>query len=418
MLKMSGIAALALVLCFSCASLGDPFVVLFSMPEAYTSTALTNAGIDAYKQTLLKDGDLSAIGKVRNFFSAALRYDPSNSTAQRYLMLVDDFQSSRVSSYIRTASALQKKPSRSEADEYGMQVAISSALQLDFFNEDARALQSGTGETRKALVDKYLEKVAEYKVELAKSPSAAKRERLLIDSFALVLKVRNIDTLNAEANRSHNSLKADISAIVEKYLSGLEALYAKGSFETAGSQIFLLRDLDSKIGRIFRSRIDAAEYSLYLHWAKKFEAQKDYDASQEKVLRAISIQRGPEALSLQKKLVDTKAKAEQGSSFGAGLKNLDGYIVRKEYSSAQRLLLALAKNATDPVQKKELDIRRNRIRENLSALYADAVRAYSEERFKDAIALFTTVLTLDSTYEDAPGYLEKAQAKQKVLDQY
>jgi len=267
-------------------------------------------------------------------------------------------------------------------------------------------------------VDKYVARIAENAAELEKSPSAAKRERLLIESFALAQKVRTIESMNMDANRAYGTLKNDITEIVEKYLTGMEALYSKGSFETAASQISLLRDLDSKIGRVFAVRIDAAEYSLYLHWAKQLQAQKDYDKSEEKVQRAISVQRGSEAITLQKNLVDVKAKAERGSNFSAGLKNLDAYIAKRNFVSAQRLLLALAKSTTDPAQKKELDLRRKRISENLGSLYSEAVRAYNEERFKDAISLFTTVLTLDSTYEDAPGYLEKAQAKQKVLDQY
>ncbi len=418
MRKVVGIGLCSMLLFFSCTSLGDSFFVLNTMPDTYTSMALTNAGIDEYKETLLKNGDVSVIPKIRKYFTTALRYDPANATAERYLALVDDFQNSRLTAFMRSAAALQKKTTRTEDDEYALQHAIVNALLLDSKNEDARALFASTKDSRKALIDKYMAKTAEYKVELDKLPAEPKREKLLIDSFSLILKVRDIDPQNSEATRLHSTLKADITKIVQKYLTGLEALYAKASFETGRTQIAMLRDLDSKIDKMFAPDIQKAEYTLYLRWAKHYQAQKDYAKAEEKVQRAISIQRGSEAVALQKSLAEAKDKAERGENFGAGLQNLDAYIAKKNLVSAQRLLLALMKTATDPAQKKELEIRSQRMRESLGSMYAEAVRAYNEERFKDAIALLTNVITLDSTNEEAASYLEKAQAKQKVLDQY
>jgi hypothetical protein len=46
------------------------------------------------------------------------------------------------------------------------------------------------------------------------------------------------------------------------------------------------------------------------------------------------------------------------------------------------------------------------------------VNAHKAEEFQDAIGLFQQVLQVDLEYEQAAEYLDKAMAKQKLLEQY
>src|SRR5512145_403543 len=122
-------------MCSSCASLGDPFFLAFSIDGEYQSEAVTANGIAAYRDRLVATGDVSASDDVQRYFEVALRYDPSNAEARRYLSLVEDYRASRFSIAVKDADALLKKPARSADEEYALLVAVRRAK--DIFPTDA-----------------------------------------------------------------------------------------------------------------------------------------------------------------------------------------------------------------------------------------------------------------------------------------
>ncbi|PKL09187.1 MAG: hypothetical protein CVV51_05095 [Spirochaetae bacterium HGW-Spirochaetae-7] len=401
-----------------CASLGDPFLLSFDTNARYQSEAVTAEGIDAYKSTLIVAGDVAESGKVQRYFEAALRYDPTNTEAARYLALVEDYRANRFAAAVKDADILLKKRGRSSDDEYRLLMAVRKA-QAIYPRDDATVrLVRATVEPRKQYVAARLAEVGTMRATVSPDSRESAREKVSVDAFKIVLKVRDVEPGNMDGSKAFRELKSEISSIVEKRIAAVEALVAKGSFDEARSTLSLVKDLDSKIGGTFEPEIAKSEYGLYLAWAKYYEGRKEWSKADSRIHSALLIQKGGDAMALQKRIASAAAAEERGSSFGAGLVNLDRYIASGELLRAQRLLASLSKTTSKSSERAELDKRRRQMVDALAGIYSSAVAAYRAERFKDAVTAFETVVAIDSTYEDAAEYLDKARTKQKLLDQY
>jgi len=402
----------------SCASLGDPFLLSFDTDARYLSEAVTAEGIDAYKSSMVAAGDISASGKVQRYFEAALRYDPSNTEAARYLALVEDYRASRFSAAVKDADLLLRKRGRSSDDEYKLLLSVRKA-QAIYPRDDATVrLVKATTDLRKAFVAARLTEAVAIRATVTADSRDSTREKAYIDAFKVVIKVRDVDPGNMDGSRAFRELKSEIAAIVEKRIAAVNALTAKRSFDEAQSMLALVKDLDSKIDKAFSHDIAKAEYGLYLSWARYHESRKEWSKADARVRTALAVQKGSEAMALQKRIATAAATEERGATFGAGLANLDRYIAAGELLRAQRLLASLSRTTTHSADRAELDKRRKQMIEAIADVYATAVSAYRDERFKDAVAAFETVVAIDSTYQDAAEYLDKARTKQKLLDQY
>jgi hypothetical protein len=410
--------SVAAVLLVSCASLGDPFLLMFDVDGEYKSEAVTSSGIDAYKRDLIAGGDVAASAKVQRYFEAALRYDPTNSEAAKYLALVEDYRASKFSSVVRDAENLLKKPVRSQGEEYAMLLAVNKASAIYPLDDASVKLVKATEDIRAKYVSARLAEVDKVRSNIKPEAKDAVKEKAYIDAFGLVLKVRAVDPVNLNGNKAYRELRTEISSIVENRIKTVETLTAKKTFDEAKSVLAVVKDLDSKIGETFKPDIAKAEYHLYLSWAKYHESRKEWSNAASRVRSALAVQKGGDALALQKRVSAAAAVEDRGTSFEAGLKNLDAYIASGQLVKAQRLLSSLSKTASDSAKRQTLEIRRKRILEALGGVYQSGVQAYREEKFKDAVSILETVVAVDASYADAVDYLDKAKARQKLLDQY
>jgi hypothetical protein len=406
------------VLLTSCASLGDPFVLLFDVDGEYKSDAVTSSGIDAYKRDLVAGGDVASSAKVQRYFEVALRYDPNNAEASKYLALVEDFRANKFSSAVRDAEALLKKPTRSQNEEYVMLIAVNKASAIYPQDDASVKLVKATEETRRQYISARLAEADKVRASIKPESKEAIKEKAYIDAFGLVLKVRAVDPVNLNGNKAYRELKTEISAIVENRLKTVENLTGKKSFDEAKSVLSVIKDLDSKIGETFKPDISKAEYALYLSWAKYHESRKEWSSAATRVRSALAVQKGSDALALQKRVSAAAAAEDRGTTFEAGLKNLDAYIAGGQLVKAQRLLSSLSKTAADSAKRQTLETRRKKILDALAGVYQSGVQAYREEKYKEAISILETVVAVDASYADAADYLDKAKARQKLLDQY
>ncbi len=406
------------ILSVSCASLGDPFVLIFNVDGEYKSEAITSSGIDAYKRELIAAGDVAASAKVQRYFEVALRYDPANSEAAKYLALVEDFRANKFSAAVRDAEALLKKPARSQGEEYALLIAVNKASAIYPFDEASVKLVKATDDARAKYISARLAEVDKVRASIKPETKESVKEKAYIEAFGLVLKVRAVDPVNQNGNKAYKELKTDISAIVESRLKTVETQIGKKSFDEAKSVLTVIKDLDSKIGETFKPDIAKAEYQLYLSWAKYHESRKEWSSAASRARSALAVQKGSDALALQKRVSDAAAAEDRGATFEAGLKNLDAYIANGQLVKAQRLLSALSKSAADSAKRQLLETRRKRIIEALAGVYQSGVQAYRDEKFKDAVSILESVVAVDASYADAVDYLDKAKARQKLLDQY
>lgn len=402
----------------SCASLGDPFLVAFSIPDKDRAAALTGAGVDLYAEGAVGDGDFAVLEQARKLFEAALRYDPSNRDASRYLSKVEDFRENSVASSLAKAQKLGKKNARSADEEFAMHAAIRRAATLNPKDEDARKLLKDTTKARTALLASYLEKSAAAQKPLAEAANDAAKERIYIEAFNLVSRATDLEPNDFDANQAYRELRQNIEGIVKRRIETLKKLYSSNEFSDARSQLALLKDLNAKIGQTFKNELKSAEYDLYYSWAVYNEKQKDWNAAETRVNQALAVMKTSEAAELAKRVFNARAAEDRGAGFASGIKNLDAMIAKGDLDGAQRVVTYLSKITSEAAQRKQIDERRRSMRSAMEALYDKGVAAYKEEKFKAAIAALKTVVNIDPSYEDAGDYLQKAQDKQKLLDQY
>jgi hypothetical protein len=243
-------------------------------------------------------------------------------------------------------------------------------------------------------------------------------EKLSIEAFQTVSRALAADPQSVAAQNMKNSLRAEISRIVARRLESAENLIASSLFADAKAQVVFLNDINRKLDNSYEADVRAASYLLNYRWARALFDQKEYAQAEVKVDAALAVKRTDEATAMKKRISDLRAQTEATLSFEAALQDIDRLIAKGELIAAQRKIDSLAKGATGQAKLASLDDRGEIVRANLKGLYERAVEAYREENFKAAIELLETVVAIDESYEQAADYLDKAQSKQKLLEQF
>lgn len=297
-----------------------------------------------------------------------------------------------------------------------MYAAVCRAAGLTPKNPEASKLFKETAAARDALANAWVAKAQ--KLRAAGTADAAARERATIEAFQVAAKAAEIDPYNSAALKERDALRSELSLVIDKRIAGLEALRTAGSFAQARTQTAQLKELNAKVGRTFTEQLTDAEYALYYAWASHHEGRKEWSEGEERARQALGLKRTDEAASLLKRLSAARSADERGAGFDTGLKNADAAIARGDLGGAQRAIATLAKAADSAERKQAVDARRKALSSAVAGVYERGVKAYREERFKDAIAALKNVVAVDASYEDAADYLAKAQDKQKLIDQY
>jgi len=189
-------------------------------------------------------------------------------------------------------------------------------------------------------------------------------------------------------------------------------------FADARTQLNGLNDLNRKSGNSFDADVRTQTYAVNFAWAKAAFAQKDYTTSEARVDAALAVNRTAEASALKKSLTDLRSRTtDTGASFDAALADIDKAIAAGDLLTAHRKLDAVANSTTDQARLSQLDDRDQKIQDGLKPLYDDGVAAYQNEDFKTAIDKLSIVVEIKVDYGQAADYLDKAKAKQKLLDQ-
>lgn len=411
------VIATFVVLLASCASIGDSFLLL-GIPDTEKASALSRAGVAKYNIELIKEGNLSSIDAARKMFQAALRYDPANADATRYLVLLDDYRAKEFSSSLSIYKTLAAKKTRSADEEHRMHVAVRRAMDLDPKSKEAQAIFKETTESRLALLQKYFDDIDGKVNAVTEKSTEAFTEKSYIEAFLVASKAREIDPAHKQVKASIDRLNKEILGIIESRLAKLPGYYNRAEFTNAKGQIDLMADLNEKTGFSFTDRIVSARYDLYLRWAQWHEARKEWASAISRANSALAYKRTTEAQNLIKRVTDKRDAEEKGASFDAALKNLDEQLQKGDLLEAQRLLSSLGQTASGDSQRSLLEERRKKILAALPAIYQKGVTAYRDENFKDAITYLEVVTGIDPAYEQAMDFLDKARSKQAVLDQF
>jgi hypothetical protein len=419
MKKLLFVACFVAALFLGCQTVSqDSMFLVQNLDDQSKSQALTEAGKDLFDLHLVRHQDFDQIPHIKEFFVVALRFDPSNSQAQQYLTLIDNYKSQKLQSNLNTATKVLAKAKRTDDDTYALSVSLQTAARIDPSNPSVQKMLGDTAQDRAKLVDSYVAKAqASVSSVTEKTPDAA-REKAYTDAFLNSNKAITVDPKNTAAQNLLTSTKTELAKIVAARVASIQKGIAAGTWANARTQVTALSDLNRKVGNLFDQDVKAVSYSLNFSWAKALFDKKDYATSEIRVDAALAVSRTDEASALKRKLLDVRSKADAGANWDSSLQQIDQLIGSGEFLAAHQKLLVLAKGTIDKAKLQVLDDRDTKIRSNLKDLYDRGVQAYRDEDFKAAIDLLQTVVGIQVDYEQAGDYLDKARSKQKLLEQF
>lgn len=407
-------ALIVMSLSWGCASAQLAFLDR-SVADSTKAKMLTDAGIDAYNERLVQAGDLSQVGTVKEYFINALRFDPGNSVARRYLALASGFKAARFQDLLGEAQNLARKQGRSDDETLKLCILVNKASEINARDPDFVKLQKDVAPARASYVDDSLAKGKAALDKRAKATDRAKKDALTIVAFQYLAKASSADPTNGKARGLLDGIQPSVKAIAQEKLNVVPSLLSQASYTRARSQIDVAAGLNAKLGGAFDAQIQKAYYDLYYAWAGYFYDKRDYAQAEIKVNAALTAQKSVTAQNLRKKILALKAQTEQGADFEGGIAIVDGLMKRGSISQAAQTLNALSASATDKGKREQIEEYRAKIRAALADRYAKGVAAYQTEKFDDAIDALDDIVSIDPGYQQAADYLEKARAKQQVL---
>jgi hypothetical protein len=408
-----GVVVLAVLI--GCVS-GDNAFLIQKLSDEDKSQALAQAGIDAYQLYIVRNKDFAQMASIKEYFNAALRFDPSNERAQQYLDTIDNYKATQLKINISAAQKVLAKPKRTDDDLYLAVVYLRTSEELEPGNATVAKMLSDTQTDWSKLGDTYLQKAKALTGGVDDKTPAATREKAYTDAYAIANKALDLDPRDNAAKSSVNSIKAELTKMVAVRIDSIQKLIVAGKYADARTQVSGLNDLNRRAGNDFDADVRAQSYALNFTWAKTLYAQKDYATAEARVDAALAANRTGEAMTLKKTLSDLRAKAGAGASFDQALADIDRLIAAGDLLAAHRRLDAVANTTTDQSKLDQLDARDQKILDALKPLYDQGVQAYRDEDFKTAIDTLQIVVGVKVDYEQAADYLDKAKAKQKLLD--
>jgi hypothetical protein len=413
------LAISASFLILGCATSGDNGFLVKNLDDSNKSIALTNQGISAYTASLVQQADYSKVEYVREFFVVALRYDPDNPRAKQFLDKLDNFKSSLVRDKLKTANTLLAKPKRKENEDFTLIVALQTASAIDPSNASATKLLRDNAPIQTSLVGTFVQRSKDAQAKAADpAASDSAREASTISAYDNAAKAVAVAPSNSQAQQLKASLQAVMEKAFAKHESAAAGLVDKGKFEDAKAELARMRSLNAKLGGSRDPNVQASTYSLYFRWAKALNAKGLLLDADDRLDAAIAAKRSDEALALKKQIATRTSSSNQEAAFDAALPEIDKFIDKGDFLSANKRIAVAAKLTKDKSKLDQLDARRNKIEGSLGDIYDKGVSAYRSENFSAAIDQLSIVVGIDAEYEQASDYLAKAREKQKLLDQY
>ena len=207
--------------------------------------------------------EFDRIDEVRRYFEVALRYDPANALAKKYLALVTNFRESNLKTSLRDATRYSQKPKRTDEETYLLCLAVQKAARIDPKNPDVQKLADDTQAARVSFVEETLARSKAATDRIDEKTGETAREKLTIEAFQLASRALAADPQSADRPGPRRTPCVPPSAqIVKRRLEGAQKLIAAQRFTEAKSQIAAAGELNRKLGGGFDAELRAALYAL------------------------------------------------------------------------------------------------------------------------------------------------------------
>ncbi len=405
------------ILLTGCTTIGDSFLVQ-NLEDTDKARALTEKGIELYKRDILANENYASIRAVGRYFETALGFDPANRTAREYIARLSGLKDEFVKEKVAIAAKYLKSAKRSETDNYNLCYAVQKAYEADPANADVINLRKTIEPIVSALVKKYNATAAALAKQVTDKDGTAKRERLFLDIHDNYRSALRIKPDDAESMQGMKNAEAEIAGLFTLHMNEARKSIAARSYAKAETEVKALSAINRRLGGQYEDPVNGVTYDLYIAWAKQTVDSKNYESAAVFIDKALVARKTAEAAGLRDAIDKERNKALLATMFGRWIADIDNALANKDYVTAYWKIKDLKGKVTTPAHADAVRYRETRVSAAIPELFKSAVSFYNEEKFVQAIGIFTMLADTDRNNAEVREYLDRAQAKQKVLEAY
>ncbi len=420
--KSSIIAALLLIfLCFnSCSTLSSNLFLVKSLDKEEKSEILTKKGIGYYEQQLTITENYLLVPMAKKYFKYALVFNPENIIAQQYMEKLNIFIDEQVARNLKSANKYFSKEDKSEQDIFNLCYFTQRAYEISPNNYDVVELKMEIRNNQDLLIEEYIKRGNEILIQL-ESDSVTDSEdtrELYFKAYDNFGRILLLDPMNSKALKSQENVKNYLQSIAEMQIQTAETHIKSNEFSKADLVIQDISYISGKVDDYFKEQIDRLNFESEFQKARYYYSINDINRADYYIRRTVAMNPEPESIAFRDKLRVEREKKDSNTKFETLIENIDILINEGQLITAAEKLSSLRSRTSETAKLNRIANRDATIKSKIPSLYQIGVKKYKEDLFKDAIASLEIVIILDAGYEQAVEYLEKARAKQKVLDSF
>lgn len=404
-----------LVMVSACTSLrANIFLIKTTTPQE-KAAMLFDEGLARYNTDLLKSNNLKKIPEIRKYFSDALALDPEHPQAQKYISELDSYKQKIYASNLDKAKKLAVVEKRSETQDYELVYAVKQASNLQSGDVELGKLKKTTKDLEPTVIQARLDKIALLEPKIIAESDAKTLAKLMADANRALAEIQNLDPGNKAAAQSRANINAHVANLAKKDIALAQEKLTAKKYADAETAILRAEKNQAAITSEKNPQIQTIKYQTYYAWGSTLLSSKKYQLANEKVTKALSVNRTSEALALKTKINNSASVRDYDSEIDDILDSVNTLLAQGDPVAAQNAIQENIPKLKNQENKNKLSAKTTDVNAQIKQLYQDGITLYNEEDYESAIQKFRVVVKVNPDYEQAQAYLDRSNTKIRAL---
>lgn len=375
---------------------------------------LVDKGLAAYDRMVEAD-DFTAAPGIKATLQLALETDPLEPRAPDALKRVDAFLTRRQNETKAEVKTLVGKSSLTDREKYQLVVLVRQLEALSVPGVDLSQLVKQTATIRAEVLKKSVQNLADAEKALGKAQGEPAAGKALAAISQAIGALRAVAPLSNEAESAARRLTGELDVRAKADLSKARGARQAKDYSAATKALDHIEKTLVPPGYRPGPEVADLKYQVSFEWARTlFEARKHGEAAS-RVGDALEVRVTAEALDLREKINQAASFRDWDAEYEGVDRQLADLVQAGDLKTAWNLVNSTLPKLKKDATKTRLATRQKQIVDGAHELYEEAVRAYSEEDYGEALAGFDTVAAIDPRWKLTKAYLDKARAKTQVL---
>ncbi len=412
---LRALLALTSFLILSCTTFRANTFVLKQITPQEKAERLFKEGLSLYNQELMENNNLREIGRIRTFFSDALKLDPMHQRAAQYLKELETFKDVRFEAYLKKARDLQAKANRTDREDYQMVLAVKQAADLRTLHAGLISLKFKTRGTRNAVIQARETAITAQIPPILAERNPQNLNRLLGRIATTLTELEAIDPNNSTAKSSRRTIDSHVATLAQRDIDSAREKLAASRFAESETEVLRAERTLTPMIQEPNTEIERLKYDLYYRWAASLLQAKRYQLAAEKINLALAIERTTAAVSLKTRISAAASIRDYDAEINDIVSSVDSLMERGDLGGAWDVIEANLPRLRVQANKNRLLAKQAAIVEKINVIYREGVALYNDEDYEEARRRFRVVVRINADYEQAQSYLDRANTKIRAL---